>query len=55
MTNATATANKNNAISEAIKNLIESGVDIKEAFNSVLGEGAFDKMAGDVYDQLQAV
>lgn len=46
--------NKNQIISVKILAAIESGMDIQAAFDSVLGEGAYIKMAGDLYDALRA-
>jgi len=31
-----------------------NGGDIRKAFDSVLGEGAYAKLAGDLYDELRA-
>ena len=43
---------KNAAISQAIKTLIDSGVTVKDAVDTVLGSGTFDAIASDVYDAL---
>lgn len=45
---------KNPIISAKILAAIESGMDLQTAFDSVLGQGAYLKMAGDIYDQLNA-
>lgn len=48
------TSDKNLVISVAIKALIEQGVPVRAAYDAVLGAGAYEKMAGMVYDQLTA-
>ena len=40
----------NKEISTAIIVLIKSGSSLESAFDLVLGEGAYAKLAGDVYD-----
>ena len=47
------TTDKNLVISVAIKTLVDAGVDLRDAFDAVLGEGAYMKMAGQVYHQLR--
>lgn len=45
----------NTSISILIKMLMEAGgITIREAFDMVLGEGAYEKMTGDLYDKLRA-
>lgn len=46
------TANK--VISAKILLAMSSGMDLPAAFDSVLGEGAYIKFAGDLYDTLRA-
>tara|TARA_R110000772_G_scaffold13110_3_gene39152 strand:- start:850 stop:1020 length:171 start_codon:yes stop_codon:yes gene_type:complete len=45
---------KNEKITIAIAAQINSGKSVKEAFDAVLGEGAYIKMAGELYDALNA-
>jgi hypothetical protein len=45
---------KNAAISAKIVAAMNSGLGLVEAFDSVLGEGAYMKLAGEVYDALRA-
>lgn len=45
---------KNAKISAMIIAKMQQGMDISEAFDAVLGEGAYMKLAGDVYDELRA-
>ena len=47
------TKDKNACISVAIKMLVDSGLAVNEAFDTLFGEGAYVKMAGDVYDSLR--
>jgi hypothetical protein len=44
---------KNLVISVAIKSLIELGMSVKNSYDTVLGAGAYKKMAGQIYDNLQ--
>ena len=39
-------------ISEMIINEFAKTGSIKEAFDRVMGEGAYDKLAGEIYDDL---
>ena len=48
------TTDKNVVFSAILKTLVESGVAANAAFDMVFGEGAYKKMAGDVYDALRA-
>ena len=45
---------KTQAISAMILNKIAAGMTAKEAINAVLGAGAYEKLAGEVYDELRA-
>jgi type II secretory pathway component PulF len=45
--------NKNAEISKRIMNLINSGVSIRDAINTVLGAGAYEKMAGDIWETMR--
>lgn len=44
----------NAKISDRILVLMASGMDVVEAFDRVLGEGAYAKLASDLYDELRA-
>lgn len=48
------TNDKNLVISVAIKALVEQGLTVRAAYDTVLGSGAYEKMAHQVYDALQA-
>jgi hypothetical protein len=48
------TEDKNLVISVAIRALVENGIAVKDAYNAVLGQEAYEKLAGNVYDQLKA-
>lgn len=50
----TLTADKNVAISLRIALLVASGKDVQDAVNEVLGEGAYERLASDLYDALRA-
>lgn len=43
----------NATISARILFLVSQGMDVSEAVNAVLGAGAFEKLASDVYDALR--
>lgn len=45
---------KNAKISAMIIAKMQEGLDIREAFDAVLGEGAYMRLAGEVYDALRA-
>ena len=45
---------KNAAISAKILAHMQSGMELREAFDAVLGQGAYSKLAGEVYDTLRA-
>ena len=47
------TTDKNAVITVAIGTLVKAGVDVQVAMDAVLGEGAYLKMAGQVYHQLR--
>lgn len=47
------TSDKNLVISVAIKALVEQGLTVRAAYDTVLGSGAYEKMAGQVYDELK--
>ena len=44
----------NAKISAAILANIQSGMTVRQAFDAVLGGGAYSKMAGELYDALRA-
>jgi len=46
--------NKDQIISAKILAAMANGMDLKSAFDFVIGEGAYIKLAGDVYDALRA-
>lgn len=46
--------NMNTKIAARILALVQSGMTLPEAFDAVLGAGAYLKMAGEVYDTLRA-
>jgi hypothetical protein len=39
---------------QAIANQVAAGKTPREAFDAVIGEGAWEKMAGDLYDAIRA-
>ena len=43
-----------NTISLRILSLVAAGMDLRAAFDAVLGAGAFDKMAADLHSALTA-
>jgi len=45
---------KNAAISAQIMTNVQAGMTLAQAFDAVLGEGAYSKLAGEVYDALRA-
>jgi uncharacterized heparinase superfamily protein len=45
---------RNDSISCLIGMLHKSGLRIQDAFDTVMGEGSFDKLKGDVYDAIRA-
>lgn len=48
------TSDKNLVISVAIKALVDQGLTVRAAYDAVLGAGAYEKMAHQVYNELQA-
>lgn len=44
---------KTQIISARIATLVAGGMSPREAFNAVLGAGAFEKMAGEIYDAMR--
>ena len=47
-------AEKNMLITARIQAMIASGSTVPEALDSVLGEGTYSKLKGDLYDALRA-
>lgn len=45
---------KNAAISAMILTKRLEGMSMREAFDAVIGEGAYSKLAGEIYDELRA-
>ena len=45
---------KNAIISAKILAHVQAGMTLRQAFDAVLGEGAYSKLAGEVYDALRA-
>lgn len=52
--NTTQNAAKNAVISTRIAALLEAGLSHREAIDTVLGVGTFDRIAGEVYEELRA-
>lgn len=48
------TTDKNVVFSAVIKTLVEAGVSLDAAFDTLFGEGSFKKFSGNVYDALRA-
>lgn len=44
----------NQTISFQIVALMGSGADLRTAFDAVLGEGAYDKLAGELWEELRS-
>ena len=44
----------NAKISAAILFLVSKGVELHVAFDKLLGQGAYSKMVGEIYDELRA-
>jgi hypothetical protein len=44
---------KNAAISARILAAVKSGMELPQAYDSVFGEGAYIKLAGEIYDELR--
>lgn len=49
------TTDKNVVISAIIKTLVDAGMAVSEAFDAVMGQGAYVKMAGNIYGELRAI
>jgi len=45
---------KQQAISALILAQVAQGKSIKEAFDAVIGEGAYDRLAGEIWEAFQA-
>lgn len=45
---------KTQAISAAIAAKVEAGLTVRQAFDAVLGAGAWERLAGEVWEALQA-
>ena len=45
---------KNAAISAKILANLQSGMTFEQAFDAVIGNGAYAKLAGEVYDAMQS-
>jgi hypothetical protein len=45
---------KTQAISQMILSRIAEGMTLREAFDAVLGQGAYDKLAFDLHDEFNA-
>jgi hypothetical protein len=48
------TMSKNQQISFVILELVRTGMELRQAFDTVLGVGAYDKLAGELYDSLRS-
>jgi hypothetical protein len=48
------TTDRNVVINAAIATLVKSGMDITDATDAVLGEGAYMRIAGEIYNKLRA-
>jgi hypothetical protein len=48
------TTDKNTVFTVVIGTLIQKGMDVKDAIESVFGEGSYEKMAGQIYETLRA-
>ncbi len=48
------TTDKNTVFTVVIGTLIQKGMDVKDAIESVFGEGSYEKMAGQIYEALRA-
>ncbi|AMM23178.1 hypothetical protein [Variovorax sp. PAMC 28711] len=49
-----STSDKNTVLTVVIGTLVQSGMDVRDAIESVLGEGSYKTMAGQIYDALRA-
>ena len=52
-TKARKTTDKNKAISEMILERVERGESVKSAYDAVLGKGAYERLAGEFYDEIR--
>lgn len=48
------TTDKNTVFTVVIGTLIQKGMDVKDAIESVFGEGSYETMAGQIYEALRA-
>lgn len=48
------TPTKEMVISLSIKTLVDAGYEFRAAFEMILGEGSYEKLAHSVYEQLRA-
>ena len=48
------TTDKSVVIGAVIKTLVDSGMDATQAFDAVFGQGAYVKMAGNIWDAMNA-
>jgi hypothetical protein len=48
------TTDKNVVISACIKTLVDAGLDIRTAYDAILGKGAYNKMASELHDSFNA-
>ena len=46
--------NTNAIISARILAHIEAGMTVRQAFDAVLGAGAYERLAGEIYDTMRA-
>lgn len=49
-----STAEKNKLITITLAKKIASGMDVRQAWESLFGEGSWEKMTGQIYDELRA-
>lgn len=40
-------------ISQMILENVNNGMSVKEALNAVCGEGSFERLAGEIYDEMR--
>ena len=48
------TEDKNTCINVAVLMLVDAGKSVDEAFDMIMGDGAYEKLSGDVYEMLNA-
>ena len=46
------TKDKSTCINVAVRMLVDAGKHVNEAFDMIVGEGAYAKLSGDVYEML---